>query len=163
MNLESFFEKTVLICRAKSNKPYLYSGTVGDSLVGVDALVQLLAIEEILQQLLDLGDPGGATNQHNVVDGGFVQLSVPHGLLNGLQGALEQVRAQLFESGPGDGGVEVDTLEQGVDFDVGLSRGGQSPLGSLARSPQPSQSSLITLKTVKDLLEAILLHKNNNI
>ena len=80
------------------------------------------------------------------MDGGFVQLGVPHGLLHGLQGSLEQVRAQLLEPGPGDGGVEVDTLEQGVDLDVGLSRGGQSPLGSLARSPQPSQSSLVTLK-----------------
>lgn len=30
--------------------------TVGHSLIGVDALVEITAIEEILQQLLNLGD-----------------------------------------------------------------------------------------------------------
>ena len=35
----------------------LDSGTVGHSLVRVDGLVQLLAVEEVLQQLLDLGNP----------------------------------------------------------------------------------------------------------
>ena len=38
----------------------LDSGTVGNSLIRVDGLVQFLAVEEIRDQLLDLGDTGGA-------------------------------------------------------------------------------------------------------
>jgi hypothetical protein len=36
---------------------YLDGGTVGHSLVRVDGLVELLSVEEVLQQLLDLGNP----------------------------------------------------------------------------------------------------------
>merc|ERR550534_2075915 len=60
----------------------LNSSSISYSLIRVNALIQLLAIEEILQQLLNLGNPSGATDQHDVVDGGFVQLSIPHSLLN---------------------------------------------------------------------------------
>ncbi len=37
--------------------PYLDGGTVGHSLVRVDGLVKLLPVEEVLKQLLDLGNP----------------------------------------------------------------------------------------------------------
>jgi hypothetical protein len=47
---------------------YLHSGTVCHSLVGVDALVWLLAVEKILDELLHLGDAGGATNQHDLIN-----------------------------------------------------------------------------------------------
>merc|ERR1719189_1968942 len=123
----------------------LDSGSVGHSLVRVDGLVELLTVEEVLEKLLDLGDPGGASDQHDVVDGALVHLGVPHGLLNGLQGSLEEVRAQLLEPGPGDAGVEVNALKQRVDLNVGLSGSRQSSLGSLASSSQPPQSSLVTL------------------
>merc|ERR1712045_267409 len=123
----------------------LHCSAVRHGLVGVDGLVQLLSVEEVLQQLLDLGDPGGASDQHDVVDGALFHLGIPHGLLYWLQRALEQVAAELLEPGPGDGGVEVDTLKQGVDLNVGLGGGGQSSLGSLASSPQPPQSSLVAL------------------
>ena len=69
----------------------LDSGSVGHGLVRVDGLVQLLPVEEILEQLLDLGDPGGAADQHDVVDGAFVHLGIPHGPLHRLQRALKQV------------------------------------------------------------------------
>merc|ERR1719264_1188695 len=123
----------------------LDGSTIGHGLVGVDRLVQVLPVEEVLQKLLDLGDPGGATNEDNVVDGRFVHLGVPHCLLNGLKGALEEVRAQLLKPGPGDGGVEVDALEQGVDLNVGLGGGRKGPLGPLAGSPQPPQGALVAL------------------
>jgi hypothetical protein len=35
---------------------------------------------------------------------------------------LEEVGAELLEPRPGDGGVEVDALEQGVNLDAGLCR-----------------------------------------
>ena len=37
----------------------LNSGAIGHSLVRVDGLVELLAVEEVLEKLLDLGDPSG--------------------------------------------------------------------------------------------------------
>ena len=45
------------------------------------------------------------------MDGDLVHLGVPHGFIDRLQVALEQVGAELLESGIGDGGVEVDALE----------------------------------------------------
>merc|ERR1712232_149959 len=123
----------------------LDSGTVGHGLVRVDGLVELLPVEEVLEQLLDLGDPGGASDQHDVVDGALVHLGVPQSFLHGLQGSLEEVRAELLEPGPGDAGVEINSLKQRVDLNVGLSGSRQGSLGSLASSSQPPQSSLVTL------------------
>jgi hypothetical protein len=42
--------------------PYLNSCSIGDGLVRVDALVQLLPVEEVLQQLLDLWNPASMRN-----------------------------------------------------------------------------------------------------
>merc|ERR1719474_1781427 len=123
----------------------LDGGTVGHGLVRVDRLVQVLSVEKVLQQLLHLGDPGGATDKDDVVDGRLVHLGVPHRFLNRLEGALEEVRAKLLKPGPGDGGVEVDAFEQGVDLNVSLSRGRQGPLSPLAGSPQPPQGTLVPL------------------
>merc|ERR1719370_1683119 len=89
----------------------LHSSTIGNRLIRVNRLVQFLAIEEVLQELLHLRDPGGASNQHDVVDAALVHLGVAHRLLHWLKCALEEVRAQLLEPGSGDGGVEVDALE----------------------------------------------------
>ena len=44
------------------------SGTVGDGLIRVDGLVELLAVEVVLEELLDLGDTGGATDQDDLVN-----------------------------------------------------------------------------------------------
>lgn len=44
----------------------LDSCTVGNSLVGVDTLRRLL-VEVLLQELLDLGDTGGATNENDLI------------------------------------------------------------------------------------------------
>ena len=46
----------------------LDSGTVGDGLIRVDGLVELLAVEVVLEKLLDLGDTGGATDQDDLVN-----------------------------------------------------------------------------------------------
>ena len=49
------------------------SSSIGNSFVGVDGPVQLLAIEKVLEQLLDLGNPSRTSNQNDVIDGAFVQ------------------------------------------------------------------------------------------
>jgi len=118
----------------------LDGSTVGDGLIGVDGLVGVL-VEEVGDELLDLGDTGGTTDQDDLVDGGLVNLGVTEDTLNGLHGATEEVLAELLETGTGDGGVEVDTLEEGVDLDGGLSSRGQGTLSTLASSAETTEST----------------------
>ena len=73
----------------------LNGSTIGDSLVRVDALVQLLAVEEVLKKLLDLGDTGGSTNKNKLMDLGFVHLGITERLLDWVQGATEEISAKL--------------------------------------------------------------------
>ena len=44
----------------------LDSGTVGNSFIGVDTLGRLLAAEVLLEELLDLGDTSGTTNEDDL-------------------------------------------------------------------------------------------------
>jgi hypothetical protein len=119
----------------------LDGSAVGNSLIGVNGLVGLLATEEVGDHLLDLGDTSGTTDENDLVDGGLVDLGVTESTLNGLHGATEQVLAELLESGTSEGGVEVDTLEQGVDLEGGLSRRREGALGTLASSSEAAEST----------------------
>ncbi|URE40790.1 NAD-specific glutamate dehydrogenase [Musa troglodytarum] len=116
---------------------------VGDGLVGVDALAQLLAVEEVLQQLLHPRDSCGSTDEDHVMDGALVHLRIPQTLFHGFHALPEEIHVQLLESGSRDGGVEIDALEEGVDLNRGLGGGRQSPLRPLAGCPQPPQSPWI--------------------
>ncbi|KAL0602270.1 glutamate dehydrogenase [Plecturocebus cupreus] len=121
----------------------LHRGAIGHRLVGVDALVQLLAVEEILQQLLDLGDTSGAAHQHNLLDLALVQFGVAQRLLHRLQGPAEEVGIELLEAGAGDGRVEVHALVQRVDLDAGLRGRAQGALGALTGGAQPPDGALV--------------------
>lgn len=135
------------------------TSSIGHSLIGVDALVQFLSIEEILEQLLDLGDTGGAANQHDVVDLPFVHLSVTQRLLHRVQGATEEVGIELFKASPGDGCVEINSLVQGVDLNAGLGAGGQGALCPLAGGAQTTHSSLV----VTDVFLELALELSNEV
>lgn len=100
-----------LLGRVTAQDSSLDSGTVSDGLIGVDALVGLLAVEEVGDELDDAGNTGGATNEDDLVHVGLVDLGVAEDLLDGLEGAAEEVLAELLETGTGEGGVEIDTLE----------------------------------------------------
>ena len=71
----------------------LNGGTIGNSLVGVDALVGLLAVEEVQHELHATVDMGGATDEDNLVDIGRVDLGVVEDLLDGLKGGAEEILA----------------------------------------------------------------------
>jgi hypothetical protein len=72
-----------------------------DDLVGVDALVGLLA-EDLLAHLLDLRDAGRAADEDDLVDLARVEPGVLDRLSAGLAEALEQVVAELLELAAGD-------------------------------------------------------------
>jgi len=59
--------------------------TVCDGLVGVDALVGLLAIEEVRHEPDNTGDTGGTVQEDNIVDIRLVDLGVAQNLLDGLK------------------------------------------------------------------------------
>ena len=110
----------------------LDGGTVCDSLIGVDALVGLLAIEEVRHELDNTGNTDVTADEDDLVDVCLVDLGVTEDLLNGLEGTAEKILAKLLKMGTGEGSVEIDTLEKRVDLDGGLSGGGESMLSTLA-------------------------------
>jgi hypothetical protein len=77
------------------------------------------------------------------VDVGLVDLGVAEDLLNRLEGAAEEVLAELLEAGTGERGVKVDTLEERVDFDRGLGGRGESALGALASSAETTEGTRV--------------------
>ena len=72
----------------------------GDDLVGVDALVRLLA-EDVLDDLLDPRHARRAADQHDLVDLGRLELGVLEGLQHRAAAALEEAVGQLLELGRG--------------------------------------------------------------
>jgi len=98
----------------------LDGSTVGNGLIGVDALLELLAVEEVAQELLDTGNTGGTTDKDDLVDSGFVNLGISEDTVDWGGGGTEEVLAEFLETSTSDGGVEINTLEERVDLDGGL-------------------------------------------
>uniref|UniRef100_A0A7S3NEG7 NAD-specific glutamate dehydrogenase n=1 Tax=Aureoumbra lagunensis TaxID=44058 RepID=A0A7S3NEG7_9STRA len=124
----------------------LDSGTVGNSLIGVDGLVGLLSVEVVGDELLDTGDTGRSTDEDDLVDKGLVDLGVGKDTVDGLDSGSEEILAELLETGTGDGGVEVNTLEERVDLNGGLSGRRKSSLGTLASGSETSESTDVGAK-----------------
>lgn len=138
---------------------YTHTCTVGYCFIRVNALIQFLPIEEVLKQLLDLGNASGTSHQHDVMNLSLVHLCVPESLFHRLQGASEQVSVELLKPGSGDGGVEVNSFIQRVDLDAGLSAGGKGALGSFACSAQASDRPLV----VTDVLLVLALELRDEV
>merc|ERR1712078_575527 len=75
---------------ATSEDTGLDGSTIGDSLIGVDATVGLLAVEKLRDELLHLGDASGSTDHDNLVHRSLVNLGVTEHLLHRLEGATEE-------------------------------------------------------------------------
>jgi hypothetical protein len=121
----------------------LDGGTVGDGLIGVDALLELLAVEEVAQHLLDLGDTGGTSDQDNLVNLVLGHTSILEDLLDRIHGLLEESRVDVLETGTSDGGIEVLTTVEGVDLNSGLSDRREGTLGTFASGSQTTQSTRV--------------------
>merc|ERR1719218_260362 len=124
-------EEVGLASGATGEHTSLDSSTIGDSLVRVDGAARLLAVEERGDKLVDLRHAGGPTNHDNLVHRPLVNLGVAEDLLDRLEGATEEVGAEVLEASTGDAGVEVDTLEERVNLNASVGGGGEVPLGTL--------------------------------
>jgi len=98
----------------------LDGGTEGNSLIGVDGAVEGLAVEEVGEHGLNLGDSGGATNKDDLVDLRLGDVSILEDLLDGGHALAELGHAELLELSAGDVGVEILTLGESLTVDLGL-------------------------------------------
>lgn len=130
----------------------LDGGAVSDGLVGVDAAIWLLSIEEVLHQLLDLGDTGGATDKHDLINFALFHACVVKHLLDGLEGFLEQVGAELLETRARNSLFEVDAVDEALDRELNLDDGGKVTLGLLDFTPQLCNCASVLLD-----VDAVLL------
>lgn len=88
----------------------------------------------------------------------LVHLGVTDGFLHWLHRGTEQIGVELLEPGTGDGRVEIDTLEQRIDLDAGLRRGGKGTFRPLAAGPQTTQGAFVR-REVLLVLALELLHE----
>lgn len=124
----------------------LDGSTVGDSLIGVDGLLELLAVEEVGEELLDAGNTGGTTDEDDLVNAALLDSSVLEDLGNRLEGAVESLGVQVLETSTGNLGGEVLTIEERVDLNSGLGGVGKGTLGTLASSAETAESTGIARK-----------------
>lgn len=124
----------------------LDGSTVGDGLIGVDALLELLVVEELAEELLDLGDTSGTTDEDDLVNGALLDGSILEDLSDGLEGTGESLGVEILETGTSDLHVEVLTIKERVNLNGGLGTAGESTLGTLASSSQAAEGTGITGK-----------------
>ena len=130
----------------------LDGGTVGDGLIGVDGLVELLAVEEVGEELLNLGDTGGATNEDDLVDGALGDVGVLEDLLDWGHALSEVGAAKLLELGAGQVGGVILTLGEGLAEDLSLESAGENSLGLLALGAETTESTVVALDVDAGLL-----------
>ena len=139
----------------------LDSSTICDSLIRVDALVGLLAVEEVRDELDGTGNTGGTTAKGNLMNIRLIDFQVTENLLNGLEGTAEEVLAKLFKTRTGEGSVEVNTLEERVNFNGGLG-GGEGMLSMLTSCAQTMEGTgvqrqvLLVLVLALELLDKVV-------
>ena len=101
----------------------------------------LLAIEEVGNKFDNMRDTCGTTNQDDFMDVQLVDLRVAEDLLNRFKGTTEEILAELFEAGTSEGGIEINTFKEGVNFDGCLSSRRKGMLSTLASSVETMNST----------------------
>lgn len=129
----------------------LDGSTVGNSLVRIDTLLELLTIEELRQELLDLGNTSGTTDQNDLVNSRLLDGGILEDLSNGLESARESLGIEFLETGTSDSHGEVFAIEERINLNGGLGTAGQGTLGTLASSTESSQGTGITTKVLLGL------------
>jgi hypothetical protein len=130
----------------------LNSGSVSDSFIGVDGSVEGLSVEEVGDELLNLGDSGGSTDHDEIVDLTLGESSVGESVLDGLHALSEEVDAEFFELGTSHLESEIFTFSEGFALNHGGDSGGEGSLGLFALSSKSSEGSVVSLDIDTGLL-----------
>jgi hypothetical protein len=120
-------------------------------------LLEFLAVKEVSQKLLDARNTSRATDKHNVVDALLLDTGILENLLDGIDGGLENLGVEVFETSTSDLSIEVLAVEQWVNLDSGLCTVGQSSLRTFASRPESSESTSITRQILLRLALELLL------
>ncbi|ACO33777.1 NAD-specific glutamate dehydrogenase domain protein [Acidobacterium capsulatum ATCC 51196] len=116
--------------------------------IGVHAAMGLLA-KELLDDLLNAGHAGLSAYQHHFVNLARVHTGIGHGLLAGLNGALQNVLDELLQLGAGQ--LLHQVLGAGCiggdegQVDLGFKRGRKLDLGALGGVLQALQGHFVAL------------------
>ena len=91
----------------------------------VNAVVGLLAVEEVGNKFDDMWDTSGTNDQADFMDVRLVNLRVAEDLLNRFKSTAVKILAEIFETGTSETSVEIDIVKERVDFNgrLGSSRG----------------------------------------
>jgi hypothetical protein len=133
----------------------LDGGTVGNGLIRVDGSVGFLSVEEIGDELDDLGNSGRTSDKDDFVDRSLGETRILEDLFDGGNGFLEKGKAEFFELSSGDDTVVIFRFSKRVDFDVGLGGRGQNSLSSFTLSSESSHSSGVFSDVVTSLSEEV--------
>jgi hypothetical protein len=120
-------------------------------------LLELLAIKEVGEELLDTGDTSRTADKHDHVNLALINASILEHLLDRIQSARESLGVEVLETGAGNLGVKVLAVEEGVDLDSGLGGVGECTLRTLAGSSQTAESTGITRDVLLGLAGELLL------
>jgi len=134
----------------------LDGGTVSDGLIGVDGLVEDLAVEEFGKGFLDLGNTGGATDENDLVDHVLGAFGVLEDLCKGGHALLEVGLAKFLELGTGEVAGVVLTFSEGLAEDFGLERSGKNSLGLLALGAETTEGTGVASDVNAGLLLEVL-------
>ena len=121
----------------------LNGGSIGNGLIRIDGLVEGSSVEELREELLNLGDSRGASDQDDILDLILGDFGVAENLLDWLDGVSEVVGAEVLELGSGDVQREVLSVLEGVNVDLSGVDSGEHSLGSLALGPESSEGLLV--------------------
>ena len=135
--------RAVTLLRAAAEDVSLHRRTIGDGLVRVDAVVQLLAAEVIGEQLTDARDARRATHHDNLVNLVLAQLGIGQQTVKRCNRALEEGIAQALELSTGDRRLEVLAIRKTVHLDRRLRGGGQTALRLLTGRAQAAEGTRV--------------------
>ena len=70
----------------------------------------VFSIEEVFDELLNLGDSSGSTDEHDLIDFTLLHAGIIKYLLDRLNGLLEERTAKFLEFGTSDSLLEVNAI-----------------------------------------------------
>ena len=133
----------------------------GHALIRVHALGGLL-VQDIADSILHSGDTGRTAHQDDLVDIAAGDISIGHGLMHRVHGALHQILGQLIELCPGESKVEMlragSVCRDEGQVDIGLGHAGKLDFRLLSRLHQTLGSHLVSGQVDAVLLLELLHH-----